>query len=153
MIPEFCPRIDRIHLMASTVLAGCTYYYDLTRHVSFTVLLHQDNVVVDTENKLYSLPGLHSGSNLYDVFHLLRVDYYGMDITTNILMNHVHSMVLGRRFDAQEYLPISINLYSYEVAVYALMYGGITTQADIEMVRDPVSPNHIAVDVAMSVIR
>ena len=150
MMPLSIPEVSRTYLMNSIVFAECTFYYSLKEYTYFTVFLHEDGVFVCTEAHVYMLPGLRPCNNLYDVFRMMEIDYYGIDITSNILLNHIHAILLSRPMENIE--PIAMNIYSYEVIVHDLKYGGITTEASVQTVREEIPTDHISSFTAIFVL-
>ena len=105
----------------STQLLQFTVHEDLQTSVTYSVLIFKDEfVLLFVNDTLYELD-IDKMDNMVHLFNVLQIDCHSIDITSNILFNHVipHLLVLPLFM-----LPVlSMNIYTSKFTLQSIMAG------------------------------
>jgi len=145
------PKADKMYLAYSKTIATCTYFEDITTAVSFSIVAANEDIFLQTENELFYFPTITQFNTLYDVFDTLALDYYRLDITSELLLNHIKCYVLNLPLQGLISI-ISMNIYSYRAATYELRHGGIITEREKQTCHETIEYDHISASSALSVL-
>jgi hypothetical protein len=149
--PVIFPSATNMYGSYGTILAVCIYYDGINTPVTFSVIVANEEVFLQRQEELLYLPTITIHHSLYDVFQVLSIDYYGMDIISDPLLNHIIYSILSTPL--QMLVPcIAMNIYSYYVVVYSLQYGGIVTENEKKICHETIEQDHVSADVAFSAL-
>jgi len=154
-IAEF-PEVDPEILNDCTTSVQCTFFETPHNSTPFTIQLCDNNVYLHIHSCLFYLHTLTSSSTLRDVFDVLDIEYYGIDVTSDALLNHAITFVLTTELHAQRsrngLSHIEMNIYSYNAIFHSMLHGGITTSLDSQQINEEILTSHIAFDMATSLL-
>ena len=88
------PKVDMKYLQDCTQIVQFTYHEDLQRSVKYALLCYNEFIILYTGEAMYNLFPLNKSNSLMQLFHLLRIEYSSIDITSNILLNHTISAIM-----------------------------------------------------------
>lgn len=146
------PQIDMDYLQDCIQVVQFTLHEDLENSTKFAILLYDDSVMLQADEKLYHIFILNQYNTLSQVLDTLQFDYHEIDITSNILMNHVTGLILS--LELQNILPLTMNIYTSKFTLQSIISNTPLPVPQIakEQVRCALQKNHIAVECAESVL-
>jgi len=140
------PKADLSYLEYTTVIAQCNYYGQDTN--AFSILTHLNDVFFHMDGNLHHLP-FTTSDTLYDVFS--KIDYYGLDITSEILLNHIQYNILSTPMEMLV-VPIHMNLYSYRSVIKQLIKREDLSERHKQTFHGTLPEDHISTSVALHVL-
>jgi hypothetical protein len=154
-IAEF-PEVDPEILNDCTTSVQCTFFETPHNSTPFTIQLCDNNVYLHVHSCLFYLHTLTPSSALRDVFDALDIEYYGIDVTSDALLNHAITFVLTTELQLQRsrngLSHITMNIYSYNAVFHSMLHGGISTTLDSQTVDEQLLNDHISFEVATSLL-
>ena len=146
------PQVDMDYLQDCIQVVQFTLYEDLQNSTKFAILLYDDLVMLQADDKLYHIFILNKFNTLYQVFDTLQFDYHEIDFTSHILINHVTGLILS--LELQNILPLTMNIYTSKFTLQSIISKTPlpVPQVAKEQVRCALQPNHIAVECAELVL-
>jgi hypothetical protein len=146
------PQIDMNYLQDCKQVVQFTLHEDLQHSTKFAILLYDDIVMLQADDKLYSIFILNQFNTISQVLDTLQFDYHQIDITSNILTNHVTSLILS--LELQNITPITMNIYTSKFILQSMLSNTPlpVPQIEKEQVRCALQKSHIAVQCAESVL-
>ena len=146
------PQIDMNYLQDCKQVVQFTLHEDLQYSTKFAILLYDDIVMLQADNKLYSIFILNQFNTLSHVLDTLQFDYHQIDITSNILTNHVTTQILS--LELQNITPLTMNIYTSKFTLQSMLSNTPlpVSQIEKEQVRCALQKSHIAVQCAESVL-
>ena len=146
------PQIDMNYLQDCKQVVQFTLHEDLQYSTKFAILLYDDIVVLQADDKLYSIFILNQFNTISQVLDTLQFDYHQIDIISNILTNHVTSLILS--LELQNITPITMNIYTSKFILQSMLSNTPlpVLQIEKEQVHCALQKSHIAVQCAESVL-
>lgn len=146
------PQIDMNYLQDCKQVVQFTLHEDLQYSTKFAILLYDNIVMLQADNKLYSIFILNQFNTLSHVLDTLQFDYHQIDITSNILTNHVTTQILS--LELQNITPLTMNIYTSKFTLQSMLSNTPlpVSQIEKEQVRCALQKSHIAVQCAESVL-
>jgi len=146
------PQIDMDYLQDCIQVVQFTLHEDLENSTKFAILLYDNSVMLQADEKLYHIFILNQFNTLSQVLDTLQFDYHEIDITSNILMNHVTGLILS--LELQNITPFTMNIYTSKFILQNILSSTPLPVPQIakEQVRCALQKNHVAVQCAESVL-
>ena len=146
------PEVDMDYLQDCIQVVQFTLYEDLQNSTKFAILLYDNSVMLQADDKLYHIFILNQYNTLSQVLDTLQFDYHEIDITSDILINHVTGLILS--LELQNILPLTMNIYTSKFTLQSILSCTPlpVPQVAKEQVRCALQKNHIAVQCAESVL-
>ena len=142
------PQVNKYYLQYCTQVMQFTLHEDLQHSTKCAILLYNDLVILQVDDILYHIFVLNKLNTLLQVFNILQIDCYAVDITSNIMLNHITKFIFS--FKLQTITHITMNIYTSAFILQKILSNSPLPIPQIthEIVQYTLQRDHIAVQCA-----